>query len=44
MLEILAILGFENIEIYQKIYAIICGCLFIAQTKIYRSGEDYILG
>jgi hypothetical protein len=30
MLELSAILRFENIEDYQKIYAIICGCPFIA--------------
>jgi hypothetical protein len=31
-LEIFAILGFENIRDYQKVCAIIFGCLFIAET------------
>jgi len=32
MLEICSILNFENIKDYQKIYAIIYGCPFIAES------------
>jgi len=47
MFEISAILRFENIEDYQKIYTMICGCLFIADlynpAKVWVAHTQYTI-